>query len=439
LRAGRNRQAQGVAGLALAALVAGVVWIARADDDGGSSRTAQETVNAFYAAQRDGNCGRLIGLLAEKSWSDDGHRTRAEFLDQCEEVLDRFELRVDPAGRHVEDDLPDDEAPGRARVEVSSIDVAGVLVWEDDAWKVVTDPRVLYIGRSVEDTVRGYTEAFDAGDCVVMLDHLSEAAWSEGGTLDREAFLDDCGDEADRRVASAEKPLQILHLEVAVDDDGSAIAAVAFDENVLGDSDDVVTLVREGLEWKLDENRTRPAHVPGPPLVQVQYAEMRSRLLDGATGRDGRTCGIGRDVPAPEVGDADPGVLRGFVPCGLAIRIYEAADRQAAGALADELAAQVAGEAIPTADDLAAGRARNGLPAVPIEDLRAYVDTLHPNQRVIVPGFAAAHGVLTSCRTEGCDGSAATAANGNYVVMVEYAMADLTLTGRMLEAQVAQL
>ena len=52
LRAGRNRRAWGMVSV-LAVLVAGGLWLARRGDDGGSSRTAQETDWVRMAALYD--------------------------------------------------------------------------------------------------------------------------------------------------------------------------------------------------------------------------------------------------------------------------------------------------------------------------------------------------------------------------------------------------
>jgi hypothetical protein len=75
-------------GVGVLVLAASVGWWVRGSPD---RRSAEETVDEFFDAQRDGDCERLVRLVTESSWSDGGRWSRGEFLDHCTEALDGYE------------------------------------------------------------------------------------------------------------------------------------------------------------------------------------------------------------------------------------------------------------------------------------------------------------------------------------------------------------
>jgi hypothetical protein len=425
MRAGRRRRLRRALAATVVVAGLGIGLVGARHRNGSPKRTAQQTVDEFFAAQKERDCGRLINVLADMSWSDQGRRTRAEFLAQCEDALEGFEP-VDAPGGY----FADDEDGDRVTVESPAGVHDGTLLREDGEWQVVTDPDVLTIGRTPEDTVRGYVAAYDAGDCDTMLDHLS--AEVEPGP-----YLEDCAAEAEVRAESDEPATEILRLAVSEEDGNVATASVAFDDNAL-DGDDVVTLRREGLEWVLDENQTRPPRRPGPPLVQEHYVALRARLLDQIETIAG--CGRPTDRAVDGESHGEPGALRAFIACHVVLELREVESRVEAGMLAQALAAQVAGSPLPTVEALAAARRRNRVPEAAPGELEAYVASLRPNQWATVPGSPNALGVRTSCTAEGCAGTVATLPFGTYVLQVRLAdVADLGVAAALLNLQTERL
>jgi hypothetical protein len=256
-------------------------------------RSIEETVSAFFAARQDGDCERMVGVLSDASWSEGG-LDHAQFLDRCSHVigdyqpeLDRVEVVAETSNRAVVEIalLPDDDDPlippdglvvhlpfedgGGRRVYEQ-----GILVREDGAWKVEADQRVLRVGRSIEETVRGYIDAYNTGDCDHLIDYIGEATWSEDGRLSRDQYLGQCADQAAARAATVSpddslataRELRVpREIDVSLDE-GNPLAATATWEAY---PPEAATLVNEDLEWKLDG-----------ALQAAEYAEHQTLLLD---------------------------------------------------------------------------------------------------------------------------------------------------------------
>jgi len=289
-------------------LVAAGWWVLRSPDP----RSVEETVDEFFDAQRDGDCERLVGLVTEPSWSNGGRWSRDEFLDHCADALDGYEPSpehfaisvYDEDGDYLSpccDDDPDEEGD-RAIVSVlsgnelwsvyrrGSHGPGGSVVRVDGEWKVDIDDVVLRVGPSIHETVSGYVAAYNDGDCGRLIRRLSERAWSAGGALDRDEFLDRCGDAADARHDRGQPALEVRDIEVRFDDAESlglagdvfvsrgtdqVTALVDYPASIavaVGSDPEEALLVREGMRWKLDGSETRPRGVTS----DVQLAAVRS-------------------------------------------------------------------------------------------------------------------------------------------------------------------
>jgi hypothetical protein len=74
-------------GLAALLLIGGGLWYFLKDDDGGGS--PEQTVRDYFDATQDGDCERLVELVNEQLWSENGKVKRDEAIDQCEESVGR--------------------------------------------------------------------------------------------------------------------------------------------------------------------------------------------------------------------------------------------------------------------------------------------------------------------------------------------------------------
>jgi hypothetical protein len=99
--------------VALIIVGAGAIFLLSGDDDGGGS--PEQTVRDFFTASTDRDCPRLLGLVTEASWSQNGTVSRQEALDTC----------VDETAQ---DDFPDDVAISDVHVTDQSGDTASVEV-----------------------------------------------------------------------------------------------------------------------------------------------------------------------------------------------------------------------------------------------------------------------------------------------------------------------
>jgi hypothetical protein len=322
----------------------------------GSERSIGQTVSGFFQAQRDGDCARLIDLVTEEAWSDGGRRGRRGFLEQCAAALEGYDpgvVRIDvehePEGEDALDDDPldgdargdaeePDDTGGRDRatvgpvlpavvangIEVGTQDAGpvgepppdGRLVREGGEWKVEPGLGALRIGRSVEETIQAYVDAYNEGDCERLVDLVSEAVWSSGGERTRAGFVEGCAaDAAARDSRPWQLPLRISTVDgVDVDlDDDQAEARVElqapdtfYASRQL--APDEVALVREGLTWKLDPGRRDGASEADPqrPLPAAELIDIHALLL-GEVARPGGTCFEARD----DLAFGDDGTLAG--------------------------------------------------------------------------------------------------------------------------------
>jgi ketosteroid isomerase-like protein len=269
MRVPGSRRARAAVLAALVVIVGVSVWVVR---ERGDARTVEAAVRAFFDARQRGDCDRLRGLVSEESWSAGGQLGRDDFRHECMDAVEDYrptltEVEVvsddgDEAVVNVSVEVPDRYDPGPAEgVRVGTLgedgrayDVVtrayetGHLHREDGRWVVESDDGLFRLGRSIEETVSGFVGTFNDGDCEHLLDYLSDGVWSEDGQLGRTDYLAGCAEAAEARralpdaFAAIDQPGSI---EIGIDPNrhGSATARWASQE---------VSLVKEGLEWKLD-------------------------------------------------------------------------------------------------------------------------------------------------------------------------------------------
>jgi hypothetical protein len=298
------------------AVVAGIValvlaWQVASSGDGrlreavpgltaAGGRSPAQTVTGFFQAQAAGDCERLVDdLLTEESWSDGGRLRRGQFLDRCADAVEGYRPNVRDVQIQLVDEegdvTSDDDGVDRAVVGIGvppGLDIAyeddvatGRLVREDGEWKVRTDPVVLHLGRTVEETVAAYVEAYDTGDCDTIADVLSEEVWSQDGELDRDQFLAECGRAADRRQERMQPAIGLRTSEVSIDDHRQATATITHGDplgsrpRILYDEDDeAATLVREDFLLRSSPRAgLRAVGRPGERVELARCAGPRSR------------------------------------------------------------------------------------------------------------------------------------------------------------------
>jgi hypothetical protein len=287
-----GRLVAAVAGVVLAGVAVSVLW------GRDRERSVEGTVRDFFAARADGDCARLLELLSEASWSDGGRLSRRQFLRSCRDVVG--EHRPDLVGVDVVSEEGDRAVvnlsvlgdPAQRPERHDGVLVAtgehpplayevGQLVREGGEWKVRADQRFLRIGRSVEQTVRRFVDLFNDDDCERQVDLLSPAAMSAGGSdgrRRREEYVDRCRTAAESRPAHVDALGVPDTVEVTLDPDDDRTATARWHPvSDVGEAADpfrpstlaeTVTLVREGLAWKLDR-------LPGA----VHDVELQARLL----------------------------------------------------------------------------------------------------------------------------------------------------------------
>jgi hypothetical protein len=436
MRVPQSGRARGAILVGLLAIASVAAWAALGRHD---ERSAEGTVRAFFDARQVGDCTRLLDLLSGESWSDGGRLDRDEFLEQCADVVDEYrpelgdvEVVSDDGDRvvvnlSIPDVAPPQPLPGRqegvlvqAPNEGELAYETGRLVREDGEWKVEADLAFLRIGRSVEQTVRGFVNAFNDGDCESLIDYLSERAWSDDGGLDRAEYIDRCVEEADARLALPDQLTAIGEpdeIEVSVDRDDRGTAVAVWDALPANQVPvETVTLVREGFEWKLDGPPDTVERVEfealllaDEPLPGFRRAEVE-RISSGTESSSFFDIEEGDDI-AERRGEA--GFERGAIGTfrendesitRVTVLLYEFEEDEGARTYAEFLANRVGDQA----------------------------DSASPAP---VPSVTEVRGAVTYCADDGClHATAATgvAVDGRFVVAVELADADDPPTGELI-------
>lgn len=126
----------------VAVLGVGAFFVFGGDDDGGSgsSSSPQGAVEAFFAASKDGDCEKLMGVITEASWNEDGETSREDALKDCKEES-QGETAF-PEDTEVSDikTVAEEESTATVNATVTAegetIDLAFPLVKEDGGWKI---------------------------------------------------------------------------------------------------------------------------------------------------------------------------------------------------------------------------------------------------------------------------------------------------------------
>jgi hypothetical protein len=324
-----------VAGALVAAVVGAVGWFVvwRDDQDSDPPPVPPAAVVAeFFQARRDGDCEGLMEVVAESSWSDGGDRSRSEFVAQCEEALDGFRPRVEDVtmvvpsgtlGHAVYDEgepPPDEEEDPGWEVVLSASPGDGTccdlghVVAENGRWRVALDDYVFSVGPRPDEAVEAEVSTYNRSG---------------------EGLRPQLGTELSR------VEVRGRDAEVTVDPVIAGITDEIYEgEHPIADPDwsEVVTLVRDGLAWRVD----------GEVLPRAKaYLELRALVLTHIE-VDGRRCYRHADFrpqdgpAAPVRVEAQPGyeqaITREFPDCGTTVTLARFAEREAAEAAAAALA-----------------------------------------------------------------------------------------------------
>jgi hypothetical protein len=275
--------------VALAAVVvigAGTVTfaVARLDDP---AEAATAAVRDFFDARSAGDCERLVDLVSEDSWSRAGQLDRAGFVARCDVVVDAYAPRLtdarpvttgdDRAAVAVE--IPADEPPpvpatpsvadgiymtvendpeaDPSAASDATVHATATLVREGGDWKVETDLEVLRLGRSPQETLQAYYEAWFTGGCDVVVDLVTGEAWAAAGASGRGDYIERCRARAER-MTRPEDPLPLPRFHPGErdgrNDDAEGtdrLTAVAEADFGVDRPPETITMVADGLDWRL--------------------------------------------------------------------------------------------------------------------------------------------------------------------------------------------
>lgn len=451
----------GVAGLALL-LIVGLVswWLWPTDSE--PEATAGEVVSDFYLAQRDGDCELLLTVLSEKSWSDDGERGRDEFLDQCADATDGYDPSVEGVTISYADDgetaeVRTDWAPTQLPAWYGDVETGGRLVQEDGDWKIQPDEAHLRIGPPPHEALRGYLDAYAAGDCEAITTYVTEETWSAGGTLERDAFVQRCAAAAEARQDALPDALDIGGMDEAELDEAGRVKVTFSLEGSggtiggSGQAPETATLVKEGLVWRLEPGRElarEPA--TGRYLRGLQYADIHAQLVAHPS-IGGRTChnyldstldddsssDNGMRLTMAEV-DADVAMSRDFSSCYATVTIAEFAD---AGA-ARRAARQLADAALEWERDTVKEKVQSYRELdfdIDREEIKQLVRDQRPDREVDVPGHPSAIGVREGCDVDGCFTATVLLTQGSTMVGAHSQTGRLGEAAALLTAQLRRL
>jgi hypothetical protein len=224
------------------------LWAWRAFADEG--RTPARTVSLFFAAQEAGDCELVLDLLTEASWSQDGARSRREFLDECRAALVGYQPVVDEVSIAPQDD------DGHARRDGDCNRLADLVTLEAGRWPGPT------IATPTSSSARGGHRVVDQ-TLVSMLERSSPVL--------RFAVGDGSGEREGRLTAVAEAPFYALQ-------SGAPAGAT-----------ETVALTADGLAWRIS---SRPMPRPGPRRRhQHRRARLTSRTRWSAIAREAATAG----------------------------------------------------------------------------------------------------------------------------------------------------
>jgi hypothetical protein len=137
-----------VASAVVVVLVGTGVWLLGPGGDGargGDARSPEETIYGYVDAYREGDCEAMVGFVSRAVWSDGGRLTRREYVDRCDEAVNRRERPpdvvvvagrdLDPLGEE-ESAEPRDRSGNGDRDDRVTVPVRTVLNYEADNYVV---------------------------------------------------------------------------------------------------------------------------------------------------------------------------------------------------------------------------------------------------------------------------------------------------------------
>ena len=256
-----------IAALVVAILGAAVLAVARRDDSG---REAEAAVHDFFEARAAGDCERLADLVSEDSRARFGLDDRDDFVASCDEIASAFGPRLTAArtittgddravvaveiadtvgGRLVEVDNDPDGGVVGGRTE--AVHATAVVVREGGDWKVETDLDLLRIGASPAETLVLYYRAWLAGECDVVANLLTPNGWRAAHADDHDGYVEQC-QARNHPSAQPETDPPIPRFELQEQD--HRVTAVGQADYRQGELPETITLVADGLRWRLDHD-----------------------------------------------------------------------------------------------------------------------------------------------------------------------------------------
>jgi hypothetical protein len=118
-------------------------------------------------------------------------------------------------------------------------------------------------GGDPEQALRAFFDAAQSRDCEGMISLVSEASWSQNGTVTREEALSECASEVqDDEFFPA--GTTITSTEVTSQEGDTAQIEVTTSSEVLGEQTETIPMVREDGKWLVDF-ATQEIGGSGPP------------------------------------------------------------------------------------------------------------------------------------------------------------------------------
>lgn len=313
--------------VALGAAALGVRWLAQLLE--AHSRSEYGTIEAFFEAQREGDCGRVRTLMTRASWSNDGEWTAQEFVDRCSNVVDGFrlrpgteygpEFRVEKAGdgKAIVEFSPRSWSTGSDSEDVLYPDVRARVLEEDGVWKIQPGGLVR-VGVDPLQVVQTFLDAYRDGDCERMAAQVVDDD-SADTEYQKDGFLARCAKEAGGGGPRLRVGATVMDLQRESDDTISFEIEASKPDQVGGFDERITLEYREDLGWRLVPSPGArwvlgavDAHQLG--MTVVQGKDLPQSVKVG--GESGEALDVGNAAAAPftRAEDAEP-VLRksGFV------------------------------------------------------------------------------------------------------------------------------
>jgi hypothetical protein len=127
-------------------------------------------------------------------------------------------------------------------------------------------------GGDPEQAVREFFDAAQAGDCERMISLVSEASWSQDGSVTRDAALAECADQIQDEEFFPDGTA-ITATEVTREDGDRADIAVTTESESLGTQTETIPMVKEDGRWVVDFASQGTGGPTGPESPDAGPAE----------------------------------------------------------------------------------------------------------------------------------------------------------------------